>query len=256
MSVIQTLLDWTGRLPLAEAAGLSLAVNLLVFGGALTLGAVLERVFGGRRVARKPPRITPLEVGLAAACVVLNSVVMVAGWLLFREGIVRVEGTAHAWRWLLDAAILLGVMDLAMYTTHRLAHLPVLFRLIHQVHHRFDQPRPLTLFVLHPAEVLGFGALWLSVLCLHTFSLGGMLLYLAVNTIFGVIGHVGVEPFPSGWVNWPLLRQVGTSTFHARHHQHPDYNYGFYTGIWDQLFGTLDGCYLRTFGHPPDDRGP
>ena len=40
----------------------------------------------------------------------------------------------------------------------------------------------------------------------------------ALNLIFGTLGHVGVEPFPKSWARWRLLRQIGTSTFHAEHH--------------------------------------
>jgi sterol desaturase/sphingolipid hydroxylase (fatty acid hydroxylase superfamily) len=123
--------------------------------------------------------------------------------------------------------------------THRLAHHELAFRWVHGVHHRYDRPRPLTLFVLHPLEVLGFGGLWIAVLTTHAFSLGGLLLYLTLNTTYGVVGHTGVEPLPPRWER--VLRLVGTSTFHAHHHQDPRSNYGFYTTVWDRLLGTLEG---------------
>lgn len=253
---LQIVLDWSrDRTPLA-ACGLSLAVNLAVFAATVAVGEGLAWGFRGRPVVRDRPPVSRAEGWLAAACVVLNAVVMVAGWWLFRAGIVRVVAGEGWGRWLLDAAALLLVMDLAMYLTHRMAHTEPFFRLIHGIHHRYDQPRPLTLFVLHPLEVLGFGGLWVAVLALHPFSLGGMLLYLTFNTLFGVVGHLGVEPCPDNWVRWPLLSAVGTSTFHARHHQHPTSNYGFYTALWDRLFRTLDPTYLPTFARPPAREAP
>ena len=64
---------------------------------------------------------------------------------------------------------------------------------------------------------------------------------------FGTLGHSGVEPFPRSWPRIPLLRLLGTSTFHAEHHEEPAHNFGFYTLIWDQLFGTLDPAYRRRY---------
>jgi sterol desaturase/sphingolipid hydroxylase (fatty acid hydroxylase superfamily) len=129
-------------------------------------------------------------------------------------------------------------MDLAMYFLHRLAHVPFLYRLVHATHHRYEHPRPLTLFVLHPLEVLGFGALWLVVVALSSPAWIGVLGYLTLNAAFGAVGHLGVEPLPAAVREAPLLRHLGTSTFHADHHQVPDRNFGFYTDVWDRIFRT------------------
>ncbi len=256
---VQELLDWTHHRSLGEAALLSLLANVAVFAAALAFGALVARVFATRRVAEIPAALSRHEVVLATLCVLLNSVVMFAGWLLFREGVLVVDGGPLGVRWLLDAVVLGIVMDLAMYVTHRLAHVEPFYRWVHGIHHRYEHPRPLTLFVLHPIEVLGFGGLWIAVLCTHAFSLGGMLLYLAANTLFGMLGHVGVEPLPDGWARWPGARRIGTSTFHTRHHQYRTTNFGFYTAVWDRLFGTLDPAYEETFARlpgPKDARSP
>lgn len=252
---VQAILDWTWRRSIAEAIALSLLANALVFAGALAFGAAVARAWGSRRVATEPPPLARAEVGFAAATVALNAAVMIAGWALFRAGWLEIDGTPSGLRWAIDAAALALAMDFAMYTTHRLAHVGPIYRLVHGIHHRYEDPRPLTLFVLHPLEVLGFGGLWIALLCAHRFSLGGMLLYLSLNTLFGTLGHVGVEPLPDGWARWPLLRRVGTSTFHARHHQRPRHNFGFYSTLWDRLFGTLDPEYEPGFARPPAGRG-
>jgi sterol desaturase/sphingolipid hydroxylase (fatty acid hydroxylase superfamily) len=138
-----------------------------------------------------------------------------------------------------DFVVLVLMMDAAMYVMHRVAHAPFLYTRLHAPHHRYVHARPLTLFVLSPLEVLGFGALWLGVCVAYESSWLGMLLYLAFNTLWGVLGHLGVEPFPEGWVRWPVLGRIATTTFHARHHLESDSNFGFYTLLWDRLFGTL-----------------
>jgi sterol desaturase/sphingolipid hydroxylase (fatty acid hydroxylase superfamily) len=179
----------------------------------------------------------------------LNTAVTVAGLLLWRRGIVRFRDDVGPWA-AVDVVVLLFVMDLAMYALHRLAHHRWLFPILHRLHHRFDRPRPLTLFVLNPVETLSFGALWLVVIALYPASWLGMSTYLALNVAFGVLGHVGVEPFPRAWVRWPGLRHIGTSTFHARHHADPSHNFGFYTLVWDRIFGTLSPDYDARFGGP------
>ena len=251
LGILQEILARTLQLDLGSAVAAALLVNVLLFAVMLALGELVRRTWRARPVVTTPPAITRFELVVAAVTVVLNSAVMLAGWLLFRQGILAVDGSASVLRWLRDALMLVLVMDLAMYALHRLAHHPLAFRWVHGIHHRYDQPRPLTLFVLHPLEVVGFGGLWIAVLCVVPSSLGGMLIYLTVNSVFGIFGHVGVEPMPDGLPRWPVLGWLGTSTFHARHHQAPRGNFGFYTGIWDVLFGTLDGAYRETFGRRP-----
>lgn len=247
------ILAWTHARSLGEASFLALLANVLVFFGALAIGAAIARIFPARRVAQVPPPLSKQEAVLATLCILFNSVVMLAGWHLFRADILTVDGSPLGWRWLADAVVLGSLMDFAMYVTHRMAHVQPFYRLVHGIHHRYERVRPLTLFVLHPIEVLGFGGLWVAVLCTHTFSLGGMLVYLTFNTLFGTLGHVGVEPLPTTWTRWPLSRNVGTSTFHARHHQRSTTNFGFYTTVWDRLFGTLDPAYDARFAMPPNE---
>jgi sterol desaturase/sphingolipid hydroxylase (fatty acid hydroxylase superfamily) len=102
--------------------------------------------------------------------------------------------------------------------------------------------------VLHPLETLGFGSLWLLVLLAWHWSWLGMCIYFTLNLGAGTLGHLGVEPLPRWWSQVPVLRELGTSTFHAQHHQDPGHNFGFYTLIWDRLFGTLFPDYDARFG--------
>jgi len=54
---------------------------------------------------------------------------------------------------------------------------------------------------------------------------------------------------------FPIFKYLGTSTFHAEHHEHLNYNYGFYTLIWDKLFGTLDPEYDDRFSQASEQDG-
>lgn len=246
MSLLDRLLAALWTLPFARASLVVFGLNVGVFAASLLGGWAACRVFASRRVAAEPPPIGALEVLLAGLCVVLNSAVAVAGLSLWRGGylVLRPDEPLRVLR---DVVVLFLGMDLGMYVTHRMAHHRLLFPLVHATHHLYDRPRPLTLFVLNPIEVLGFGALWLAVLLLYPASPLGILIFLFLNVLFGVVGHLGVEPLPPGWVRWPLLRFITTSTFHAVHHRDAEHNFGFYTLIWDRLLGTVASGYVRTF---------
>jgi sterol desaturase/sphingolipid hydroxylase (fatty acid hydroxylase superfamily) len=235
---VDSVLEWSAALSPAGAALFFLALNVALFAGSLLLGHLIIARFGFRRVTDPPSPLERQEVVLAALCVVLNAGVTLAGWFLWRDGVITAR-RGVGWRIGLDALVLFILMDAAMYLLHRLAHLRWVYPWLHRAHHRYDRPRPLNLFVLSPLEVLAFGALWLVVLRVYPASFVGIGLYLALNLLFGTLGHVGVEPFPNSWLDGAAGRHLGSSTFHAGHHQHEHVNFGFYTTLWDRLFGTL-----------------
>lgn len=207
--------------------------------------------YGSRRVAQAPEPLSSLEVGAAAANVMLNTLTTLAGLFLWRSGIVRFRDDVGLVA-LLDVLVLLLSMDLLMYLLHRLAHTRLLYPILHRFHHRYDRPRPLTLFVLSPIENIAFGALWLAVISVYDASWMGMSIYLVLNVAFGMVGHLGVEPLSTKWVRMPVLKYLAGSSFHAQHHQDRTHNFGFYTLIWDHLFGTVQTEYEESFGRIPD----
>jgi Delta7-sterol 5-desaturase len=249
MNILYNSVQALYTLPLEQAAFWATLGNVLMFVAALAGGEVLLRLHGDHRISPVPEAVSRTEILLAVVCVILNSLVAVVGIVIWRAGLIQLRpyGDYTIFTIVQDTIVLFFAMDFAMYLFHRVAHLPLLYPLLHQTHHRYENPRPLTLFVLNPFEVLGFGALWIVVVVLYHSSIEGILIYLAFNLIFGLVGHLGVEPMPEKWVNLPLLRYISTSTFHAEHHMDKDHNYGFYTLIWDRLFGTLSPEYLLDF---------
>lgn len=241
------LINYLHDAALWQVAALLVLENFLIFALALLLGQWVARRFTARPVQAELSRVAGTEIALAVSTVLLNTAVTVLGLLLWRAGVIqfRVDTGVRAW---LDVLLLLLIMDAAMYALHRLAHAPPLFAVLHRTHHRYERVRPLTLFLLSPVEILGFGALWLIVITFYHPSWLGMGVYLAINVAFGTIGHLGVEPLPDKWKQVPILKYLSTSTFHAQHHQHLEYNFGFYTLLWDKLCGTLSPRYEPDFG--------
>ncbi|MBO0790681.1 MAG: sterol desaturase family protein [Ktedonobacteraceae bacterium] len=234
------------NIPLEHAILYSLLVNIALFLATLVAGHFLVQCYHDRPTTSPPAPISCQELLLACSSVVWNALITILGFVLWRAHIIVLRMDLD-WRVLSDTVILLLSMDFAMYVFHRIAHHPWFYPWIHMTHHRYENPRPLSLFVLNPFEVLGFGLLWLVILVLSHVSWLGALIYLVMNLLFGLCGHLGVEPFPRAWLTIPLLRTISTSTFHTEHHLDQHHNFGFYTLLWDHLFGTLSPNYQHDF---------
>lgn len=229
-----------------QAAGFFLVANIVIFACSVVSCWILGRWFGNRRIFDRWEPLRPVEIAASVGAVVLNAAVSVAGWWLWKAGFITLRESSAA-TLLLDCVVMVLFMDLGMYVFHRLAHHPVIYVLFHRFHHRHETTNPISLFVLHPVEVAGFGGLMIVFLLVYPISVGGLIAYLTLNIVFGTLGHSGVEPFPRVFQRVPILRLLGTSTFHAEHHEHQQYNFGFYTLLWDKLFGTLDPEYEERF---------
>jgi len=169
---------------------------------------------------------------------VLNTVVTYAGFWLWKHDFIAIEESL-SWKVLSDFVILFLAMDFLMYVFHYVIHKTKLYNAVHSLHHEAVNPKPIDLFVLHPVETLAFGGLWLLLLMVYSFSLAAIVLYLIVNVVFGLTGHLGMEPLPKAWRKKVIFEYLGTSSFHHDHHKNLEVNFGFYTSIWDRLFGTL-----------------
>jgi sterol desaturase/sphingolipid hydroxylase (fatty acid hydroxylase superfamily) len=224
--------------------------NLIILLLVIALGALAARLFSSRRVALAPEPLTATEVLVALTNVLLNTATTLLGLWLWRRGVIHFRTDVGLWV-LVDVLVLLLGMDLLMYMLHRAAHIPLLYRLLHSFHHRYDRPRPLTLFALSPAENIAFGALWLAFISVYHASWTGMAVYLGLNVLFGAVGHLGVEPFPTRCANNIVLRNLAGGSFHAQHHQDKRHNFGFYTLIWDRLLGTVRPDYEECYGRVP-----
>ncbi|MCM0673254.1 sterol desaturase family protein [Micromonospora phytophila] len=235
-------LDWAWRLDVGQVVGLALLENVILFLIAVGVGNAVLRLPTVVRLLPDPGRISRLQAWLAGGAILMNSLITVAGWGLWKTGIIHLNADPGL-QILTDFVLLLLLMDLLMYAGHAVAHRPQLFPLAHALHHRFVDARPATLYALHPLEICGFGGLWLAALATHAFSVWAILAYTAVNLIFGIFGHLGVEVLPLAARRSRVFRWVATPSLHAGHHVQPSVNLGFYTSIWDRLFGTLAPDY-------------
>jgi lathosterol oxidase len=149
---------------------------------------------------------------------ILNTVVTYAGFWLWKQQIIIMD-VDISWRILPNLLLLFFAMDLLMYLFHLLIHKSILYKAVHQLHHKAIDPKPIDLFILHPVETISFGAMWLVLLVLYPFNMYATLIYLTMNLIFGLVGHLGMEPLPARVRNVSAIQLLGTSTFHHNHHK-------------------------------------
>lgn len=223
-------------LPLASVCLFFLLLNLAILGGAIAAGQVLQR-YGAPPMNLRS--ISRSEWLLSMATVMVNAAISVAGWALWKSGWLTMNTTGSAWQILRDTLILVLVMDFALYALHRIAHLPLFYRIAHFKHHEYREVRVVTLFVMHPLEALGFGSLWVLTLTLFPFTVESVLLFLNLNLYFGVTAHCGLSLYPRALAGALSRFALSDPDFHARHHRDEAFNLGFYTTIWDRLFRTF-----------------
>ena len=243
---MQQIFEWCYEQSFSSWCWISLVGNVAAAGVSIFGCWLLAHFFRRDRIFTAPQPLTASDLIFSVSAVVLNSLVAVIGWVLWHQGWIVIDHTSFL-RALADTILLIMGMDFAMYWFHRLAHHPLLFRPVHGSHHVHESTNAVSLFVLNPFEVLGFGSLLILALMLHDFSGAAVIAYLTFNLIFGTIGHLGVEPLPGSLRRLAPFRYIGTSTFHGLHHANRSHNFGFYTTVWDRLFKTLDPHYDARF---------
>lgn len=166
------------------------------------------------------------------------------------------RGHAMGWGYTVVSVVLaLAIHDLYFYITHRIMHHPKLFKLMHRTHHLSTNPSPWAAFAFHPLEsVVEAGIVPLLVFVIPI-NEPAILIFLLLMTIFNVIGHLGYEVFPKWLTSSRLGKYLNTSTNHNMHHRYFTGNYGLYTRIWDELFGTTNPNYLEKLNEVQERAG-
>ncbi|WP_255501715.1 sterol desaturase family protein [Olivibacter sp. SDN3] len=215
-----------------ECLVIFLLLNLLIFGLAIGFGNILLK-----RHHRQIKAANRKDWLISGCTVLINTFVTLIGFSLWRKGFITIDFN-YTFRIIGHLIFLFFAMDFLMYIFHYVIHRTFLHRSIHALHHLSVHPQPIDLFVLHPIETIAFGMLWIGLLLIGNFSIYAIIAYLIINVLFGIVGHLGFEPFAQRTRKSLLFRYLGTSTFHHKHHEDMNHNFGFYTSIWDRIFGT------------------
>ena len=231
---MQSLFEYLSSLSLFTLFLLFLVENMVLAFMAVWLG------FAHDGLLREMGRIiTRQEIYWACSTIFFNTLITLGGYILFKQHYIIFNIEFDLLKILIDLAVLVFAMDLLMYVFHFAIHkLQFIYR-YHDLHHRYNTPTAISLFVLHPVEVLGFGMVWLFLLIVIHFSIYAVILYLIFNVAMGIIGHLRKEFVPAQIKNNVLFQWLANTGFHVDHHQHEHFNFGFYTTFWDRIFGTL-----------------
>ncbi len=215
-----------------------LILNFGVFFCSLGLYSILSHFPGSRKMGEQHP-IVWSDILLSLVTVICNTLVFLLGVLLWKYGYIVLSENQQWWHIFREVLFLTLIMDFLMYSFHRLVHFVRQFRKLHERHHEHQSTNRLSLFVLHPIESIGFGLMMLTVIVVVPFSAIGISLYLLLNSLWGTIGHLHHTILPLSLLKLAKKSFICTSEFHYLHHQNPDFNFGFYSSIWDVIFKTL-----------------
>ncbi|XP_062508812.1 uncharacterized protein LOC134185047 isoform X2 [Corticium candelabrum] len=134
------------------------------------------------------------------------------------------------------------VEDALFYWTHRLLHVPFLYRRIHKQHHQFYTPIGMAAEYAHPLEYLLSNSLpFFTGPFLTGCHLLTMWIWLFIRIVESLDGHSGYDFW---WVPFRYFPFRPGPALHDFHHSHNVGNYGSFFQFWDWLCGT-DKVYKR-----------
>lgn len=213
---------------------------------------VWKQRFFSKKIQRRFPKTTRIwhEIEHSLVTAIVFMLVLIGIYFLRKAGYTQMysDVAAYGWGYLIGSFFLLTIIhDTYFYWVHRLMHHPTLFRHLHRVHHVSNNPTPWASFSFHPFESfleIGILPLVVLVLPLHPIALIAFSIW---SLLFNILGHLGYELYPRGFVRHPILKWLNTSTHHNLHHARFNCNYGLYYNFWDRWMQTNAPDYEQQF---------
>ncbi len=226
-----------------DAVSIVLRYIVLAGSGYVVFYVLRHKGFAHLKIQKNAPssRVVQQEILFSAFTLLAYCV---ASWLIFKweyAGITKIYRDIHQYGYAYFAfsvVLMVVIHDAYFYWTHRLLHIPQLFRWIHKTHHFSTNPTPWASFSFHPLEAMvsvGIIPIIVFLIPCHPFALFSFLTFM---TLINVMGHLGYETFPAGIRKAKFWKWQNTSTNHNLHHQFSKYNFGLYFTLWDRLMNT------------------
>lgn len=181
------------------------------------------------------------DLGFSASTFLMFAIMDVCILYLDSKGYTQVyfDSNEYGYLWLgLSFFIVLFLDDMFFYWSHRAMHLPRFYKFFHKVHHESTDPSPLTAFAFHPSEAVVEYFVGFILPFLLPLNFGVLITWQIFSMLNNVLGHLGYEVYPKGWVKFPILKFKTASTHHNMHHQLFNGNYALYFTWWDKWMGT------------------
>lgn len=214
----------------------------------------LEVIFGTKVNRFRLPKHSPIRIKKAEQMNVLYNLIIFASMgflldLMLQKGLVSFQTieTWDSWNVLylpVSLFIALFIHDVYFYLSHRLLHLPFVFRHVHRIHHQSHKVNAWSAFSFHPVEgVIQIGIVLLIPVLVPIHELI-QLIFITFLIFISVYGHAGFE-FRANKKG--MFSIFNTAVHHAQHHEYVRYNFGIYLNFWDKLFKTNHPEYEKSF---------
>ncbi|WP_160112280.1 sterol desaturase family protein [Aquimarina sp. AU58] len=167
------------------------------------------------------------DITLSIVIMMINVLVAIPGYLLFINSNITFTNT----NLIRDFILLFVVVDFVMYIFHYASHYVWPFTLAHEKHHEHHSFNEISLYVMHPLEAILFGCILTLLPFVISLNFYSFIFFLFFNWLIGVVSHLNTSS------NTRVVL-FGNNIFHRNHHEYSKYNFGFYTVIWDRIFGT------------------
>ena len=202
--------------------GVLLIANVGMFLGTVLISYVWSSVYNHKKLP-----IEKKDIWLSIIITIVNIVIAIPGYLLFVNSKITFTNSNFFGSFVL----LFVIVDLAMYLFHYASHYFWPFVLIHEKHHQHHSFNEISLYVMHPLEAFLFGSILTIIPFFIALNFYSFIFFLLFNWWIGVVSHLNTSSNKKAKI-------FGTNIFHRDHHQTSMYNFGFYTVIWDKIFGT------------------
>jgi sterol desaturase/sphingolipid hydroxylase (fatty acid hydroxylase superfamily) len=190
------------------------------------------------------------EIGYSFLSIAIFSIVATIVFLLRKQGHAKIYShfSDHSVAYFIFSVVaFILIHDAYFYWTHRLMHWKKIYRYVHRVHHQSTDPTPWAAFAFHPLEALieiGILPIMVFLIPLHHYAI---LVWVIYQSGMNLLGHLGFELYPSGFVSGTISKWNNTSTHHNMHHRFVNCNYGLYFNFWDRILGTNHVRYEEEF---------
>lgn len=160
------------------------------------------------------------------------------------------EPSEYGWWWFfLQVPVVFIYQDYATYLTHRMYHIPFLYKNFHKLHHTYKQPTAFSVTAIHPVEIVHMQlvlALPIFVVPVHwgkyntntklkvflnIWFLLALFYAIGLYTYYhAILDHSGITFKAQWWQPWQP-----DAIFHDNHHQYTHVNFGFNIFLWDKV---------------------
>ena len=229
-------------------------LSYVAFGALLFAGVMhIARLRVPYRLVRipqpRPPQVHREVFNSTRSVVLYNGVQLVARIFVLSFGYVYlVNRPMPAWEFWLSLPLVIVVHDAYFYWTHRLMHLPWLFRWFHWEHHRSQAPTVFTAYSFAIPEAIVQGLFGVFYIAFFPANFVTLIFFQTVEIAHNVAIHSGFEFGPKSWVLGRFGWLCG-ATHHDIHHRTGRAGYGLYFRLWDRLMKTEHADFERVFAY-------